>query len=160
VTRSLVDRALDEYVGKMGRRGVDADGVRVGTLAALAGVTVRRMSGLLQEYRTRQGKTKTRYVIGCEGYGNPETSANPPRWKILAKPTSDPKVVQKAREDHATYLANDGLAKVVKDYACEVFPALQGAERDHVIEVATSGLLQHLEVDVKTAVRLIENSVA
>ena len=157
--RSLVDRALDEYVHRMGTRGVEPDGVRVGTLAALVGVDTRKMSAKLQEYRVRQSKTKTRYVIGCQGYGNPETSPNPPRWKILAKPTSDPQVVRKARQDHAVYLANDNLRKTVGDYTCEVFPALQGAARDHVIEIATHGLLQHLEVDVQTAVRLIENSV-
>lgn len=144
---NVVDRALDEYVRAMGARGVDPDGVLASTLAEMVGVPVARMGRALQGYRMRSG---TRYSIACEGYGSMA------RWRILRKPSSDPQVVQQARLKHAIYLANDNLAKTVRDYAVEVFPALRGTELDQMIETVTRSLVKHLEVDVDAAILLLE----
>jgi len=156
----LVDQALDAYVASMGTRGIDPQGVRVGTLAALVGVSNPRMSALLQDYRVRQNGGGTKYVVGCEGYGNPDTSTNPPRWKILSRPNSDPVVVQRARRDHAIYLARDMQTRLVRDFICEVYPALQGAQRDRVVQTVSGSLLAHLDIDVSTAVQMIEHGTA
>lgn len=158
MSRGIVDRALDAYLAEMGRKSIDPEGVRVSSLAALVGVPTSAMSHHLQQYLRRQAKGVTRYVIGCEGYGNPKTSSNPPRWKIMAKPNSDPKVVQRARLAHAKYLAHDNLTKTVRDYTRETFPGLGGTDLDRTIETVVQGMLQHLKVDVDTAVRLLNSA--
>lgn len=150
----VVELALDRYVSEMGKRGVDPNGIRVATLAQLAGVERKAMSTMLQEYRYRQGtmpaEKKSRYVIGCEGYGRAA------RWSIMAKPRTDPVVVENNRMDHAIYVAGDALKRLVKDYTAEVYPALRSKDRDRVIEIATRGLVDHVKVDVNTAVQLIK----
>lgn len=149
----VVELALDRYVSEMGKRGVDPNGIRVQTLATLAGVPRKRMSIMLQEYRSRQKDLpdgqRSRYVIGCEGYGRAA------RWSIMAKPKTDPVVVANNRMDHAIYVAQDALARLVRDYAAEVYPGLRKKETDEVIEIATRGLVEHVQVDVNTAVQLI-----
>jgi hypothetical protein len=152
----VVELALDKYVSEMGKRGVDPNGIRVLTLAQLAGVPRKRMSIMLQEYRQRQKELaeedpprQSRYVIGCEGYGPAA------RWSIMAKPKTDPVVVENNRMDHAIYVAGDAVKRLIRDYTSEVYPGLRKKETDEVIEIATRGLIEHVQVDVNTAVQLI-----
>lgn len=147
----LVDKAIDAYIAKMGTRGIDPEGFFARTLASFAKVERGEMSLALQYYRYRQRTHgDTRFIIACEGYGPGA------RWRIQAKPSSDPKVVRQNRKDHAIYLAQDNQTKLVRDYASEVYPALQGAQLDQVIEIAVKGLVRNVETAVDTAVALIE----
>jgi plasmid maintenance system antidote protein VapI len=152
----VVELALDRYVSEMGKRGVDPNGIRVQTLAQLAGVPRKQMSVMLQEYRYRQGALAekdppqhSRYVVGCEGYGRAA------RWSIMAKPKTDPVVVQNNRMDHAIYVAQDAVNRLVRDYTAEVYPGMRKKEIDEVVEIATRGLVEHVKVDVNTAVQFI-----
>src|SRR5690606_20553698 len=72
----------------------------------------------------------TRYVVGCQGYG-PEA-----RWRILAKPGSDPKVVREARKDQATWIVKDSIERAMRDRLFEVNPSLAGTDSDALIDAA------------------------
>jgi hypothetical protein len=123
----LVDHACDLYVASMVGRGIDPKGVRCLTLAHLAGCDPTTMSGALQEHLVAQGKSKTRYVLGCEGYGRRA------RWKILSKPNTDPNVVRQARVDHAIHIAGDAFARHARDVLRELEPGLHGTAIDALI---------------------------
>lgn len=149
---ATVERGLDRLVTLSTKRGVDVRAFNREIVARLAGVAPDDMSNLLQLYRSAQpigGVTK--YVIAAEGYGRAA------RWKILAKPGSDPKSVQQARLDHAAYLAKDSIERTVRDYVTEVEPALTSKQRDQVIAAAQASLLGHLRVDVDTAINMLVN---
>lgn len=124
--------ALDAYVSYMSTKGLDAKGFRTATLAHLAGVSTGQMSAMLQDYRIRQatGHPEYRYVIGCHEYGRNA------RWKILAKPGSDPKVVQQARREQAKWAARDAYNRITRDMAYELYPGLRGIESDDRIRQA------------------------
>jgi hypothetical protein len=132
---AVVDEALDRYVSEMGRRGIEPEGVTARTLAALVDVPRSTMSTLLQEYRIAQAKPgATRYVLACREYGRNA------RWRIVAKPGSDPKVVQAARTEQGRYIAKDAVLRFLRDRNLEVAPALKGAAADenlaHVMNLA------------------------
>ena len=149
--RSIVDKALDKYVQQMATKGIDPEGVYAKTLAAFAGVSTPEMSTALQEYRLGQKRVgATKYVVGCEGYGRAA------RWRIQSKPSSDPKAVRKSRKEHATYLAKDGLTRLIRDYAHETYPALKSTQLDKVISITINGLERQVSAAVDTAVALIE----
>lgn len=144
---TIVEDALDKYVTALGRRGVEPSGIRAKTLAGLAGVSRRKMSGYLQEHRAQGGE---RYVVACQRYSRDA------RWKILAKPGSDPKVVQKARRDHAVWVAKDAMSRVANDVAKEIGPSMSGKEWDRVIESESAALNDALYL----AVRRMERAMA
>ena len=135
-----VENALDRYVKERGRRGSDPNGVRTRTLAHLAGVPVSAMSPMLQTFRVTQAKVDkdgaavTKYVIAASGYGREA------RWRILAKPGSDPKVVQEARRSQTLWVARDMVKRVLSDVIHELNPSLQDAAVDQRIEAATKFL--------------------
>jgi len=149
---NVVDKALDKYVRQMRTtKSIDPTGVQAKTLAAYAGVTGAEMSIALQQYRyAQQVPGSTKYVIGSESYGRAA------RWTIQSKPGSDPIKVQKARAKHAKYVARDNLTKLVRDYAMETHPGLQGTQLDQIIELSVAGLEAQVTVVVDTAVALIE----
>lgn len=144
----VVEDALDQYVSAFGTRGVDPSGVRCRTLATIAKVSVPTMSRYLQDHRQRGGE---RYVVACQQYG-----AKRGRWKILAKPGSDPKVVQKARVNHTVWIAEDAARRLVKDIAKEIAPGMKGTAWDRVIEKETLALTETTEL----AVRRLEREMA
>lgn len=123
----VVNGALDRYVAKMRKRGLDPEGVRVGTLARFAGVSNMTMGQYLQSYRGLQGRRATRYVVAAENYG---TRA---RWSILGKPGDDPKTVRDNRLRHATWYVGDASARAMSDAIHEVLPALHDDSADHKI---------------------------
>lgn len=137
----MVDRALDRYVAEMGRRGLDPAGVKAVTLAGLIDCPTPSVSSWLQEYRLSQlpGGTATRYVIGCQGYGRKA------RWRILAKPGSDPLVVRKARREQARWITQDVVSRYLRDRVHEVIAALQGNADDEQIRHVTKLAADQLE---------------
>lgn len=128
---TTVDNGLDIYIRNMARRGIDPGGFRTHTLAQLAGVSRPYMSTALQQYRMTQGNGNTRYVIACEQYGPLA------RWRILAKPGSDPVVVQEARRQHGLWIARDAFRRYVTDRVHELQPALTNSQQDQLIDNCT-----------------------
>lgn len=148
---SIVEDALDQYVAYFGSRGIDPAGVRVATLAKLVDVTPAQMSQAVQAYRQAQVRDgATRYVIGCREYGRNA------RWSILAKPSTDPKVVQRARVEQARWITKDAVTRFAKDRLLEVNPSLTGKGKDPVIEHATAYAAEQLE----SMARFVENILA
>lgn len=148
-----VEKALDAYLTKLKARGQQGyrqnpGGIRAATLAKLAGVTRSQMSTMLMSYRWIQRRDgATRYVVGAQGYGQAA------RWRILAKPGSDPKAIREARLEQAMWIAQDGMARIVRDTLHEAFPALAGTAVDDIIEDEMSAMIDHLRVTVKTVDR-------
>lgn len=145
---ALVEQALDRYLA---RRKSDPDGLTAARLARLVGVRRGQMSEALQEYRRAQAKGTyaLRYTIGCEGYG---TAA---LWFIMSWPGADTPGLEARRMEHAVYIAQDTMDRLVRDYARETEPALQGTVLDQVVEIAADGLVQHVRVAVQGAVKVI-----
>ena len=127
-----VEDALDQYVASMGHKGVDPGGFRTRTLAKMVDLEPSKMSTYLQEYRLAQARpdATTRYVIGCQGYGRDA------RWRILAKPGTDPKVVRLARKDQGRWIVKDAIERAMRDRLFEVNPSLAGVESDALIDSA------------------------
>lgn len=126
-----VDLGLDRYIRSMQGRGIDPVGFRTNTLSQLAGVSRSYMSTALQQYRLTQGRVPTRYVIACEQYGPLA------RWRILAKPGSDPLVVREARRQHGLWIARDAFRRYVTDRVHELQPSLTNSQQDQLIDNCT-----------------------
>ena len=101
-------------------KGIDPKGVHAKTLAALVKVTRQKMSFALQTYRREQQHGRTDYVIAGYGYGRDA------RWRILYRPGSDPKVVQRARAARPSFAASPGVTSG-QDVVCELEPGLGGS---------------------------------
>jgi hypothetical protein len=145
-----VELALDSYVKTRRGRGIEPTGFYARTLAKVAGCETARMSRLLQEFRYCQRRPgATRYVVACQGYGAKA------RWHILAKPGSDPHVVQEARREQALWVARDGLNRIVRDTLHEVFPGLRGKALDAAIEREVETMVAHMQVSVKAVERAL-----
>jgi hypothetical protein len=149
----VVDVALNKYITMLNSRGiaVDPDGFRAVTLAKVVGVSTSHMSAQLQDYRYRQSSGKSRYIIGCEEYG-PRA-----RWKILAKPGTDPKAVQKARRLHAMWLARDTAQKFLRDVGLEVTPALKGAPMDPTIQSVLDHMARQIVLNAELVRTILEH---
>lgn len=151
---TMVDDALDALVAEMGRRGIDAQGFNRQVLARLAGVSPEEMSTMLQQYRYAQREEgATRYVLGARQYGR---SA---RWRILAKPGSDPKVVREARREQAIWAAVDAERRVLSDLMHEVYPGLN-VQVDAAIANEMDFLTDQMRLIVKRVERQLTNGVA
>lgn len=139
-----VNQAITAYLASMGRRGIDPGGVRARTLAHFAGMPTGEMSLALQEYVKAQGsgRGQTQYVIGCRGYGREA------RWHILARPGSDPQVVQENRRLHGLWIVEDALRRLYADQFREVLPGLQGTTLDLEIEALVRLGVQQFEASV------------
>lgn len=128
-TERMVNQALDEYLRRMRRRGVEPDGVRAATLAEVAGVTREAMSNALQRYRVLQGRRQTRYVVAAHHYGRAG------RWTILAKPGVDSDVLQRARAEATAWAQADMARRWLSDAVNELIPGLRNrTRRDAIIE--------------------------
>jgi len=128
----LVDDACDQYVAAMAGRGFNPTGVRAETLAHYAGVTTGYMSTCLQVHRTAQKVAgMTKYVLVCEEYG-PRA-----RWRIMSKPGTDPATIQQSRRQHARYVVEDNVRKLMRDQMLEVYPGLHNTQIDTLIDSAS-----------------------
>jgi hypothetical protein len=146
----IVEDALDQLVEMMRQRSIDAKGFNREIVARLGGVSPDEMSSMLQLYRQAQkvgGATK--YVIAATGYGRGA------RWRILAKPGSDPKATQEARRQQAVWTATDAQARIVSDLMHEVFPGLRQTQIDGVIDRE----MEFLTDTMDTMVRRVERSL-
>lgn len=155
-TIDIVEQALDAYVSQMSQRRIDPKGFRVSTLALLVGKPSGTMSQMLQRYRLAQARQvgdyrgqTTRYVIAARSYG-PNA-----RWRILAKPGSDPKVVREARREQAKHIARDAYSRVVSDLVNELYPALGGGELDQHLADTMDFARRQFEVVVNHVDRVL-----
>lgn len=145
-----VELALDKYVRARRGRGIDPSGFRARTIAKIAGVDTSDMSSMLQRYRwTQRRPGATQYVVACQGYGSKA------RWRILAKPGSDPAVVREARREQALWVARDGLERIVRDTLTEVFPGLRGTVVDNLVEREVDTMVGHMKVSVRSVERAL-----
>lgn len=145
-----VDQALDRYVTERRGRGIEPNGVRRKTLAYLAGISDQKMSQLLQQYRVAQSKDDgTRYVVAAQDYGREA------RWRILAKPGSDPKVVQEARQEQAKWITADAVRRFTTDRITEVEPALRDKETDERVKHAMAFMAEQLDSTVRFVKKIL-----
>jgi hypothetical protein len=148
----IVDLALDRYVARMAKKGIDPTGVQVRTLAALVKRSPGAFSHLMQQYRRAQSKHTTRYVVGCQGYGRAG------RWTILAKPGDDPTVVREARRSQALWISHDMANRFVRDVAREIQPGLKNSEVDKVIRQVLPLVTGQLATVVEHVERVLTNA--
>ncbi len=146
---SKVEAALTVYVKTLGPRGADRRGFRAEVLADIAGISTVEMSDALQEYRQKKRKG---FALGCQGYGRAA------RWFVLAKPNTDPRVVQRARREHLRYTAEDAVARFVQDQRLEVDPSLKNTPLDQCITSAQSDLTRQFQAAVESLAILLELS--
>ena len=136
---------------------MDPDGVRTRTLAHLADVAPTEMSVMLQSYRLAQarlgenGAPTTRYVIASQGYGRDA------RWRLLAKPDTDPKKVREARQSQMKWITQDMVRRVLSDVITEINPGLRGAETDQMIEQASVFLTKQVSAITELVQAIITN---
>lgn len=126
--------ALDRYVTDQAQLGLDLSGMKARELAGNVGIPRGEMSLALQEYRIAQEHHATRYTVACEGYGRAAL------WHITSKPGDDPVEAQEARVRATKQSLRDGANRQMKDFACEILPAISGhsAQTDPMIGVVVN----------------------
>lgn len=129
-----VDEAVAAYITQMRARGREPVGVRCATLANLAGVSRKIMSGWLQLHLQAQELGQTDYDLSCEGY------AAAARWTITRRPGRDLKRHQAARLDHLRWVMDDIAARTTRDVLREILPSLTNSDIDRDIEIETRAI--------------------
>lgn len=143
---ALVELALDRWVRQVRKQlGRAPVSFRAETLAGLVNVSREEISTALQQYRYRQGKHPTKYVIACRRYGRAA------RWSLLALPGTDPASVQAARARATKWATDDMAARFARDLVHELAPGLHNTAQDRRIEQAT----QHAEQALTNLVQLV-----
>lgn len=145
----LIDDALDVYCAqKRHVHGSDPNHFRAADLADILGVESSYVTMMLGQHRY---EPNTRYVQAHQGKPGPTA-----KRRILRKPGSNPRTIAKARKDHVKHLGREMATRYATDLQRELYPGIQGDQRERVIRSIAEDLRGALESAVDKAIRRVD----